>query len=59
MTTFIQAKLKKSGDQTNIDRHKEGTNNSEYYIISKSILQRIIIPKSMIKQLFHVKKSTC
>ena len=47
MTTFIKTKLKKTDDQTNI---------TEYHIISKLILQRIIISQfMMIRQLSHVK----
>ena len=44
MTTFIQTKLKKSDDQTNID--KVAANITEYHTISKLIFLRIIIPKS-------------
>ena len=32
MTTFIKAKLKKSADQTNIDKYEVSANISEYYI---------------------------
>ncbi len=54
MTIFI--KLKKSDDQTNIDKYKVAVNITEYHIISKLIFLRIIIPKLvMIRQLFHVK----
>ncbi len=35
MTTFIKAKIKKSDDQTNIDKYKEAANITEYHIISK------------------------
>ena len=66
MTTLITAKLKKTDDQTNIDKYRVAANITEYYIISKSIILRIIIPKfMMIRQSFHVKnvckcqKSTC
>ena len=53
MTTFIKAKLKKSDDQTNIDKYRV-TKNIAYYI--KLIFLIIIIPKlMMIRQLFHVK----
>ncbi len=51
MTTLIKVKLKKSNDQTNIDKFKLAANNTEYNII---ILRRIIIPKFM-RPLFHVK----
>ncbi len=56
MTTFIKTKFKVSVDHTNIDKYKLAANITEYHIISKLILQRIIIPKfMMIRQLFHVK----
>ena len=56
MTTFIKAKLKKSDDQTNIDKYRVAANITEYQIISKLIFLRIIIPNFMnIRQLFHVK----
>ena len=41
MTTFIKAKLKKSDDQTNIDRYIIIANITEYHIISKLIFLRI------------------
>ncbi len=51
MTTFIKTKLKKSDDQTNIEKYRVAAN----IIISKSIFFRIIIPKfMMIRQLFYV-----
>ena len=43
MTKFIETKFKKSDDQTNIDKYKVAENITEYPIISKLILQRIII----------------
>ena len=47
MKTFIK---------TNIDKYRLAANITEYHILSKLILQRIIIPKfMMIRQLFHVK----
>ena len=56
MTTFIKAKLKKSDDQTNIEKYRVAANITEYHIISKLILHRIIITKFMnIRQLFYVK----
>ena len=56
MTTFIKAKIKKSDDQTDIDKYRVAANITEYHIISKLIFLRIIIPKfMMIRQLFHVK----
>ena len=58
MTTSIKTKFKISDDQTNIDKYRLyiAANITEYHIISKLILQRIIIPKfMMIRQLFHVK----
>ena len=36
MTTFIKAKLKKSDDQTNIDKYRVAANITENHIISKS-----------------------
>ena len=38
-----KAKLKKSDDHTNIDKYIVVANITEYHIISKSILPRIII----------------
>ncbi len=56
MTTFVKAKLKKSDDRTNNDKYRIAANITEYHVISKLVLLRIIIPKSMmIRQLFHVK----
>ncbi len=43
MTTFIKTKFKISDDQTNIDKYRLAANNTVYHIISKLILQRIII----------------
>ena len=43
MTTFIKTKFKISDDQTNIDKYRLDANITEYHIISKLILQRIII----------------
>ena len=34
MTTFIKAKLKKSDDQTDIDKYRIAANIAEYHIIS-------------------------
>ena len=67
MITFTKAKLKKSDDQTNIDKYRVSANITEYPIISKLIFLKIIIPKIMIiRQLLHeknvcknVKKSIC
>ncbi len=48
MTIFIlKAKLKKSNDQTNIDNYRVAANITEYHIISKLILLKIIMRKSM------------
>ncbi len=56
MTTVIKTKLKKSDDQTNIDKYRVAANITEYYIISKLLILRIIIPKFIKKRkLFHVK----
>ncbi len=44
LTTFIKkTKFKISDDQTNIDKYRLAANITEYHIISKLILQRIII----------------
>ena len=43
MATFIKTKFKISNDQTNIDKYRLAANITEYHIISKLILQRIII----------------
>ena len=43
MTTFIKTKLNKLDDQTNIDKYRLAANITEYHIISKLNLQRIII----------------
>ena len=43
MTTFIKTKFKISDDQTNIDKYRLTANITVYHIISKLILQRIII----------------
>ena len=42
MTTFIKVKLKKSDDQTNIDKYRVASNIIEYHIISKLIFLRLI-----------------
>ncbi len=56
MTTFIKTKFNISDDQTNIDKYRLAANITEYHILSKLIIQRIITPKfMMIRQLFHVK----
>ena len=47
MTTFIKTKLKKSVDQTIIDKYRVAANITEYHIISKLIFLRIIILKFM------------
>ncbi len=49
MTTFIKAKLKKSDDQTNINKYKYrvAANVAEYHI-------PLDVPKFMISLLFHV-----
>ncbi len=56
MTTIIKTKFKISDDQ-NINKSRLTANVREFHTASKLILQRIIIPKFMIKrQLFYVKK---
>ena len=44
---ILKAKLKKSDDQTDIDRYRVAANIIEYHTISKLIFLRIIIPKFM------------
>ena len=46
MKTFIKTKFKISDDPTNIDKYRLAANITEYHIISKLILQRIIITNS-------------
>ena len=47
-----------SDDQTNIDKYRLAANITEYHIISKFSLHRIITTKYMIiRQLFHVKRN--
>ncbi len=41
MTLFIKAKLKKSDDQTKIDKNRGATNITEYHIISKLIVEKL------------------
>ncbi len=43
MTTFIKTKCKMSDDQTNINKYRLAANITEFHIISKLILLRIII----------------
>ena len=38
MTTFIKAKLKKSDDQTIIDKYRVAANITGYHILSKLVL---------------------
>ncbi len=45
ITTFMKTKFRVSDDQTNIDKYRLAANITEYQIISKLILQRIIIKK--------------
>ena len=45
MTTFIITKFKISDEPTNIDKYRLAANITEYHIISKLILQRIIITR--------------
>ncbi len=57
MITFIKTKFKKTDDQMNIYKYGVAANITEYYIISKLIFKRIIIPKLMkIRQIVYVKK---
>ena len=50
MTTFIKMKFKISDDQTNIYKYRLAAIITEYHIISKLILQRIIITKFQEKE---------
>ena len=43
MKTFIKTKFNISDDQTNIDKYRLAANITEYHIILKLILQRIIL----------------
>ena len=49
MTTFKNAKFKKSDDQMNIDKYGVAANITEYIIIPKFMM-------ILIRQLFHVTK---
>ena len=57
MTTFIKTKFKLSDDQTNIVKHRLAANITEYHVISKLILQRIIITH-FCGPVSHLRKST-
>ncbi len=50
MTTFIKTKFKISEEKTNIDKYRLAANITVYHIISKLILQRIIITKNCVVQ---------
>ena len=59
MTTFLNAKLKKSDDQTNIDKHGVAANITEFHIISKLIFLIIVIPQIIMNKIsmkIHLKK---
>ena len=56
ITTFIKSSFKISDDQTNIDKYNLAANITEYHIISKLILQRIIIIQTfVVQESFEVK----
>ena len=55
MTTFIKTKFKISDDHTNIGKYRLAANITEYHIISKLILQRIIITNFCGSESFEVK----
>ena len=57
MTIFINAKFKKSDDQTNIDKYRVAANITEYNIVSKLIFLIINITK-FIKNYFMSKMDT-
>ncbi len=48
MTTFIKTKFNITDDQTNIDKYRLAANITEYYSISKLILQRIILKNYLV-----------
>ncbi len=50
MIAFIKTKLKISDDQTNIDNYNLAADITEYHIILKLILQRIIIIKFVVQR---------
>ncbi len=45
MTQFIKTKFKISDNQMNVDKYRIAANITEYHIISKLILQQIVITK--------------
>ncbi len=51
MTTFIKTMFKISDDETNIDKYRSVANITEFHIISKLILQKIVIPEFTALQL--------
>ena len=54
----MKAKLKKSDDQSTINKYRVTVNIIEFHIIPKSIFLTTIVPKiMMIRQMFHVKMS--
>ena len=59
LTTFIKMKFNLSDDQTNIDilKYRVAANNTDYHIILKLILQRIIIT-NFCDQESHLRLST-
>ncbi len=56
MLKIIKDKLKKSDNQTNIDKYKEATDITEYHIISNLIFLNIIIPNIEDKAIISYKK---
>ena len=57
MITFIKTKFNEKDGQTNIDKHRVLANITEYHIISKLILQRIIIKN--VCESFEVQYQIC
>ena len=57
MTTFITWKFNLSDGQTNNDKYRLAANITEYHIISKLILQRIIIT-NICGPVSHLREST-
>ncbi len=55
MTTFIKTKFNISDAQTNIDKYRLAANITEYHIILKLNLKRIIITNFVVNEPFEVK----
>ena len=55
MRTFIKTKFNISDDQTNIDKYRLAANITEYHIISKLILQQLLLQILWPSESFEVK----